>query len=107
MPDDLSERIRRRAYHIWEREGRPEGREADHWELASEEIAIEDNIGQTLRPNPSRGPDDEAVRTEPVEPLASPQAQTESIGPTSQDEAQPVPKPRGTRRRTRAPTDVG
>ena len=30
--------IRQRAYAIWEEEGRPHGREWDHWVLASEEI---------------------------------------------------------------------
>ena len=37
LPDD--EKIRRRAYEIWEREGRPEGREAEHWRMAAEELA--------------------------------------------------------------------
>jgi hypothetical protein len=35
------ERIRQRAYHIWEREGRPEGRHEQHWAQASREIAAE------------------------------------------------------------------
>lgn len=95
--DDLEERIRRRAYEIWERNGRPEGREADHWKLASEEIAIEDNQKQTLLPNPSGGGDDTATRTEPVEPLLSVESQTEGIAPAGQDENQPAPV-----RRTRA-----
>ena len=30
--------IRERAYAIWEEEGRPDGREWDHWERASYEI---------------------------------------------------------------------
>lgn len=30
--------IRRRAYHIWEEEGRPEGRHDEHWHRAREEI---------------------------------------------------------------------
>jgi hypothetical protein len=30
--------IRQRAYLIWEEEGRPHGREWDHWLKASEEI---------------------------------------------------------------------
>ena len=30
--------IRERAYAIWEREGRPEGRERQHWEQAAREI---------------------------------------------------------------------
>lgn len=33
------EAIRRRAHEIWEREGRPEGREAEHWERARAELA--------------------------------------------------------------------
>jgi hypothetical protein len=36
---DVGERIRQRAYEIWEREGRPEGREQAHWEQAEREIA--------------------------------------------------------------------
>jgi hypothetical protein len=36
---DVAERIRQRAYEIWEREGRPEGREQEHWEQAEREIA--------------------------------------------------------------------
>lgn len=35
------ERIRRRAYQIWEREGRPEGRHEQHWAQACQEIAAE------------------------------------------------------------------
>jgi hypothetical protein len=31
--------IRERAYWLWEEEGRPEGRELDHWYRASHEIA--------------------------------------------------------------------
>jgi hypothetical protein len=30
--------IRQRAYAIWEEEGRPDGRERDHWERALREI---------------------------------------------------------------------
>jgi hypothetical protein len=30
--------IRERAYALWEQEGRPDGREWDHWERASREI---------------------------------------------------------------------
>jgi hypothetical protein len=44
MPDE--ERIRRRAYDIWEREGRPEGRQEGHWAQACREIATEeDGVG--------------------------------------------------------------
>lgn len=39
-PDDP--RVRERAYAIWEREGRPEGRHIDHWRQAAREIAEEE-----------------------------------------------------------------
>ncbi|WP_454016750.1 DUF2934 domain-containing protein [Azospirillum sp. Marseille-Q6669] len=35
-------RIRHRAYEIWEQEGRPEGRRAEHWERACRELQEED-----------------------------------------------------------------
>ena len=38
MDQDHQERIRQRAHEIWESEGRPEGRDADHWSRAEEEL---------------------------------------------------------------------
>jgi hypothetical protein len=35
------EAIRERAYDIWEREGRPAGRDFDHWVQAQVELAAE------------------------------------------------------------------
>ena len=37
-PRDL---IAKRAYEIWEQDGRPEGREAEHWLRAEQEIAAQ------------------------------------------------------------------
>ncbi|MCF3643164.1 DUF2934 domain-containing protein [Rhizobium sp. TRM95111] len=37
MADNEDDRIRRRAYRIWEEEGRPEGREYSHWLRARQE----------------------------------------------------------------------
>jgi hypothetical protein len=38
---EIEDRIRHRAYEIWEREGHPEGRAFDHWTRAmSEEAAL-------------------------------------------------------------------
>jgi Protein of unknown function (DUF2934) len=31
--------VRRRAYEIWEQQGRPHGRHGDHWEAAEQELA--------------------------------------------------------------------
>lgn len=36
--------IRERAYWLWEEEGRPQGREFDHWVRARSEIAGGDNV---------------------------------------------------------------
>ncbi len=44
MPDQHKsneDRIRERAYALWEQEGRPDGREQDHWTQASGEMAPE------------------------------------------------------------------
>jgi hypothetical protein len=35
--DGSEDRIRQRAYELWEQEGRPEGRDRHHWEQASGE----------------------------------------------------------------------
>ncbi|UEM05696.1 DUF2934 domain-containing protein [Skermanella rosea] len=97
--DEVESRVRQRAYEIWQREGCPEGREADHWALAKEEIAIEDNQSQTLAPNPSQGGDDTVVHPEPVEPLLAAESLEEDIGgPTNQSDEQPLPKRTRTRR---------
>jgi hypothetical protein len=44
MDSDRERRVRERAYAIWEREGRPQGREAEHWLEAEREIAAETEI---------------------------------------------------------------
>ncbi len=41
MHHDDQDLIRARAHQIWEREGRPEGRHLEHWEMASAELATE------------------------------------------------------------------
>jgi hypothetical protein len=37
---NVEQRIRERAYRIWLEEGCPEGREKDHWDMATELVAI-------------------------------------------------------------------
>jgi len=34
---DFEQRVRRAAYHLWEKEGRPFGRETDYWFKAIEQ----------------------------------------------------------------------
>jgi hypothetical protein len=45
-------RIRQRAYHLWEADGRPHGQDAEYWERARELIGMEDSPGTGLLPNP-------------------------------------------------------
>ena len=39
---DIEQRTRERAYRIWLDEGCPQGRELDHWDKATELVAIEE-----------------------------------------------------------------
>ena len=41
MVDEREDRIRERAYRLWEGEGRPHGRHEDHWRQASQEVGDE------------------------------------------------------------------
>lgn len=48
--------VRDTAYAIWEAEGRPEGREADHWRLAEERVARGDaEQGKSKAANAPKG----------------------------------------------------
>lgn len=56
MTPEREARIRERAYHLWEEDGRPEGRDAEFWERAKELIGMEENSDATLLPNPMTEP---------------------------------------------------
>jgi hypothetical protein len=38
MDPNREEKIRHRAHQMWEEDGRPDGREAEHWERARREV---------------------------------------------------------------------
>ncbi|TSD85889.1 DUF2934 domain-containing protein [Mycobacterium sp. KBS0706] len=50
MNDDRDERIRRRAYGIWEALGRPEGGHQQHWTQAEAEILADEGTGTGSAP---------------------------------------------------------
>ena len=87
---DLEERIRRRAYHLWEEEGCPEGRELVHWDMAAALVAIEDNQHLIRKPvNQSlQDPEISADEIEPIGPVST-------LGelPTITDQAEQVYPP--------------
>ena len=41
---DILWRIRKRAYQLWEQQGRPEGRHLDHWLQAEHELVAENAL---------------------------------------------------------------
>lgn len=55
MDSDRERRIRERAYALWEAEGRPHGRDREHWHQAAEEIAAEE-ASSGKRPGQDAGP---------------------------------------------------
>lgn len=62
MQDDRENRIHERAHAIWEQEGRPEGRHADHWIQAEQETGSagqqpQENAGSAPAPSLSSGDD--------------------------------------------------
>jgi Protein of unknown function (DUF2934) len=46
MEQDRDERIRQRAYEIWESEGRPDGQATKHWEQAASEVGASEGEGE-------------------------------------------------------------
>lgn len=61
---DRDERIKQRAYEIWEQHGRPEGKEHEHWQQAAEEFnsnSVEDPMGDELSLLPEIGEENLSV----------------------------------------------
>jgi Protein of unknown function (DUF2934) len=57
MQNVTDDRLRARAYAIWEREGCPAGRDQEHWELAVKEMAGQ--AAPSLEPEPWRTPQED------------------------------------------------
>ena len=47
----IEDRVRERAYALWERDGRPEGRSDEYWQLARSEVQAEDGEPGNERPD--------------------------------------------------------
>ena len=61
------QQIRERAYHLWDADGRPHGREGEFWERASELIGMEESAHAGELPNPATLPGADPDRTQPIE----------------------------------------
>ena len=119
MPTD-DERIRRRAYEIWEREGRPEGREAEHWRKAAEELASESSPADTQEVPAARvrGPakldestsDTGAIPAAPAPAAPGPEPQNDPLGlahPTAKAPRKRAPRKARPRNEPPSPTGNG
>jgi hypothetical protein len=52
-PDPAHEqRVRERAYHLWEADGKPHGSDVQYWERARELIAEEESVASSQPQNP-------------------------------------------------------
>lgn len=93
MPMISDDQIRARAHHIWEREGCPDGRAEDHWQMARTELAQEMNPRVAMLENPAV--EREVVdHPEPVEPLEAVENQGSFPGLADQDEEPQYPQRR-------------
>jgi len=85
MPDDRDQRIRDRAYQLWEREGRPHGQHDEHWRRAAAEIEAEENPkagtaakpGKTPAPPTSAAEQAGATTTKPAKAADTPAKRTQ------------------------------
>ncbi|HYZ21105.1 MAG TPA: DUF2934 domain-containing protein [Rhodopila sp.] len=53
---EREQRVRERAYLLWEAEGKPHGRDVEFWERARELVAMEESAGSGQLPNPQNEP---------------------------------------------------
>lgn len=74
---DREHRVRVRAYHLWEAEGRPEGREAEFWHRAVELDHLESAAGQDSGAAPQPGPE-----LAPKAPTEKPRAEAPPVAST-------------------------
>jgi hypothetical protein len=73
MTETLDDRIRERAYHIWEASGRPPGRDEEFWQRACEMVATsgeQPSSGvqrrQQKQPQPPQTPRNRGRRKSPL-----------------------------------------
>ncbi len=87
MPLDHDERIRQRAYEIWEREGRPHGRDEEHWRMAVDELVDEVGDASITQAVPA------ARVTGTAKPASESSVEAQPSKPVSGSGNQPRPAP--------------
>ena len=98
MDQNVERRIRDRAYSIWEEEGRPEGRDVDHWLRAAQEIAAEVHGEEPPAKGKAGGRGKSAAKAEPAaaeeEAPKKRAARAKTAGSEKAAEPAPAPKAR-------------
>jgi len=69
--DDLPDKVRRRAYEIWEAAGRPNGRDIGHWLQAEAECRTE-AVARKALDRSSETPENQPKRTATSRPKEKP-----------------------------------
>lgn len=106
--------IRRKAYELWESEGRPEGRHDEHWRRAHETFkqdkntaAVSGETSATATPNPDSGdgtPDvsaaDQSGDLHPQDKAMIPENSAQVLTETAKPEPGSAPTPPAKRPRT-------
>lgn len=75
MGHGRDDEIRRRAHELWEQEGRPHGKDSEHWERARREI--EDGVAAPLEKK-RRAPAKAAAKPGPAKAGAAKKASAKS-----------------------------
>ncbi len=83
MSPDREEKIRQRAYELWEAEGRPEGRQAEHWQRAAREIEAEEGGGAGVDANEKADPTDETAESSGLSSSLQPGGTTPGASPAT------------------------
>lgn len=67
MLDAREERIRAKAHELWVADGRPEGRDRDHWEQAAKLVEEEERQEARAKSDPeSRAAGDSSASNDPI-----------------------------------------
>jgi hypothetical protein len=100
-PSPITEdRIRERAYRLWIEEGKPHGKEAEHWEKARELLALESDPEEGKQ-EPGKGYNNPGPWGEPVEEasILANQGEFPTMTDQGEQEIPKKPKPAASKRR--------
>lgn len=91
--DDL---IAKRAHEIWEQEGRPHGRDEEHWHRAAEAIAAEEGgAAETAESAPKAAKKPRAVKAAGADPAPKRKPAEPAAAPAEKAPRKPKAKPAG------------